>query len=56
MAAAEILLRSVWPNYEKGIDAIGYEKTLTLEHLRRARIVEPEFDAFLTSIGWPRGA
>ena len=46
------LLRRVWPEYRKGMDATGYEQVLGAEHLARVRRVEPEFDAFLVSIGW----
>ena len=48
------LLKTVWPDYEKGMDAIGYEKKLTLEHLERARGVETALDEFLTKAGWHR--
>lgn len=48
------LLRSVWPDYKKGMDAIGYEKKLTLGHLERARGVEKALDEFLTLAGWHR--
>ena len=49
---AERQLRRVWPEYERGMDATGYERMLELGHLQRVRIVEAEFDAFLTSMGW----
>lgn len=45
-------LKTVWPEYKKGMDALGYEKILTLEHLRCARSVWPEFSAMLDAIGW----
>jgi hypothetical protein len=45
-------LRKVWPDYKKGMDALGYEKILTIEHLRCARGVWPEFSAMLDAIGW----
>jgi hypothetical protein len=45
-------LRKVWPDYKKGMDALGYEKILTIEHLRCARGVWPEFGAMLDAIGW----
>lgn len=48
------LLKTVWPDYKKGMDAIGYEKKLTLEHLERARGVEAALDEFLTMAGWHR--
>lgn len=50
--AAERALRRVWPEYRKGMDATGYERVLDAHHLARVRRVEPEFDAFLVSIGW----
>lgn len=48
------LLKTVWPDYKKGMDAIGYEKKLMLEHLKRARGVEKGLDEFLTLAGWLR--
>lgn len=48
------LLKTVWPDYKKGMDAIGYEKKLTLEHLERARSVEAALDEFLIKAGWKR--
>ena len=47
-------LKTVWPDYKKGMDAIGYEKKLLLEHLERARGVEKGLDEFLTLAGWLR--
>jgi hypothetical protein len=49
---AERLLVKVWPRYEKGMDAGEYTKILTPDHVAVARGVEPQFDAFLSRIGW----
>jgi hypothetical protein len=45
-------LRKIWPRYEKGMDARQYLSVITMEHIQIARSVEPDFDAFLTDIGW----
>ena len=45
-------LLGVWPDYRKGLDAIGYESRMTKEHLARARGNLPDLDAFLNEIGW----
>ncbi len=45
-------LNTLWPGYRKGIDAIGYERILTVEHLATARAVDVAFDGFLANIGW----
>ena len=50
--SAQRQLKNVWPDYEKGMDATGYERRLGLDHLRRVRTVEPVFDAFLALAGW----
>ncbi len=50
--ACEIALIGVWPDYRKGLDAIGYEGRLTIENLARARGKLPDLDAFLIDIGW----
>lgn len=50
--ACETALLGVWPNYRKGLDAIGYESRLAIENLARARGNLPELDAFLNDIGW----
>ena len=50
--SATRLLKKMWPQYEKGMDATGYEPFLTLDHLFRARAVEPNLDVFLTQLGW----
>jgi hypothetical protein len=49
---AEKLLVKVWPRYKKGMDAGEYAKILTPDHVAVARGVEPQFDAFLSRIGW----
>jgi len=46
------LLKKVWPKYEKGLDATHYEKMLTLDHLLRARGMEPDLNDFLIAMGW----
>ncbi len=51
---AERRLERLWPAYRKGMNAAGYGAVLTAEHFDRVRLVEPEFDAFLDRIGWPR--
>ena len=50
--ACETALFGVWPDYRKGLDAIGYESRLTLDHLARARGNLPDLDFFLNEIGW----
>ena len=50
--ACETALSGVWPDYRKGLDAIGYESHLTIDNLALARGNLPELDAFLNDIGW----
>ncbi len=50
--ACEIALFGVWPDYRKGLDAIGYESRMTIENLARARANLPDMDTFLNDIGW----
>lgn len=50
--SAERLLRRVWPNFAKGLDASDYGRVLTAEHLAVARAAEVELDAFLRDSGW----
>ena len=50
--ACEATLLGVWPDYRKGLDAIGYESRLTIENLARARGNLPNLGAFLNDIGW----
>lgn len=45
-------LMNVWPTYKKGLDADGYGRVLTRDHLARVRAVHEELNAFLDSIGW----
>ena len=45
-------LLDVWPAYQKGMDAMEYERNLSLDHLARARGNLSELDAFLNDIGW----
>ncbi|OFX07567.1 MAG: hypothetical protein A2516_04855 [Alphaproteobacteria bacterium RIFOXYD12_FULL_60_8] len=45
-------LEDVWPAYEKGLDALQYEKVLTRDHLNRARAIDPGLNDFLVAIGW----
>ena len=50
--ACEAALLDVWPAYRKGLDATGYEREISIEHLTRARANLPGLDAFLGDIGW----
>ena len=50
--ACETALSGVWPDYRKGLDAIGYESRMKIENLARARGNLPDLDAFLNDIGW----
>lgn len=45
-------LRSVWPDYRKGMDALGYESRMGIEDLARGRANLPDLDTFLNDIGW----
>ncbi len=46
-------LEKIWPSYYKGMDAFGYGNMLGIESVMIARGELPEFDKFLTKIGWP---
>jgi hypothetical protein len=46
-------LEKIWPSYYKGMDAFGYGNMLGIENVMIARGELPEFDNFLTKIGWP---
>ncbi|MEE8394135.1 MAG: RloB domain-containing protein [Rhodospirillales bacterium] len=49
---AERELKRVWPRYNKPMCADEYGDELSLDHLARARGVEPDLDAFLVAMGW----
>ncbi len=45
-------LRKVWEDYDKGLNALQYEKMLSLDHLSCARAHHKGLNDFLRSIGW----
>ena len=49
---AEALLQKVWPDYYKGMDAIGYGAVLKLDRLFRGRKAEEGLNALLRAMGW----
>ena len=49
---AMAILKQIWPNYSKGMDAIRYGSVLSVGHLERARQRVRELDDLLSAIGW----